>query len=479
MLNFPKALLTGVALCWCSIEPISLKEYGKQYYELEKRQDFAGAVKLLTAALSEHPLDARTHLRLAHSLMKTADCLKAFAAYERAYELDSRSEIIQRNLASGFGACARKIEKKDPQLVLGKLQWSAASLQNFRARFELAAFYVRVHDLEGFSQAFIELSSKSPPVSEDEQRLYTELLRQTLGSVRKGRQFSTEFIQNIAVTNNAAGFIVASYQIRSHNCPLALKIAETLTTPEKEIISAACLYMNNDSAKGEQLFTEVSALNPQNFETPEKIAKLMADIIRLDESYKSHPVFPVIQSFEKVAVDRYFAQNPADNSVTYLCPLEGEIRIGRGHGHLGNAKSYYAIDTGRRRGASFGLPIRAAADGKVVAVADGNPDQKEGQKYSDSPANAIKILHTDGNNSNYVHLKENSIRVKAGDTVKAGEIIGELGNSGYSGGPHLHFQVNNSSNWSIPVKFKNLVRSDGKTYADSAELIENGVYTCK
>lgn len=42
----------------------------------------------------------------------------------------------------------------------------------------------------------------------------------------------------------------------------------------------------------------------------------------------------------------------------------------------------------------------------------------------------------------YAHLKDNSITVKAGDTVKAGTILAELGSTGNSTGVHLHFQIN-------------------------------------
>ena len=55
--------------------------------------------------------------------------------------------------------------------------------------------------------------------------------------------------------------------------------------------------------------------------------------------------------------------------------------------------------------------------------------------------NFVVIRHADGIYSNYIHLREGSVRVATGDTVTAGQVIGEVGQTGNSDAPHLHFQV--------------------------------------
>jgi len=47
----------------------------------------------------------------------------------------------------------------------------------------------------------------------------------------------------------------------------------------------------------------------------------------------------------------------------------------------------------------------------------------------------------------YAHLKRGSVKVKAGDTVKSGQQIAEVGNTGNSPIPHLHFHLQNSPTW--------------------------------
>ena len=48
-----------------------------------------------------------------------------------------------------------------------------------------------------------------------------------------------------------------------------------------------------------------------------------------------------------------------------------------------------------------------------------------------------------GVSAGYAHLRPGSVRVRRGDRVRAGQVLGELGNSGESSGPHLHFQLMN------------------------------------
>nr|WP_243752445.1 M23 family metallopeptidase [Leucobacter weissii] len=96
--------------------------------------------------------------------------------------------------------------------------------------------------------------------------------------------------------------------------------------------------------------------------------------------------------------------------------------------------------TGERRfhyGSDF-----AAADGTAIyTVADGVVIRAD---YTDGGGGVIIIEHTVGGErvaSRYVHMWQHGIHVAAGDTVTAGQHIGDVGSSGYSTGPHLHLQI--------------------------------------
>lgn len=87
-----------------------------------------------------------------------------------------------------------------------------------------------------------------------------------------------------------------------------------------------------------------------------------------------------------------------------------------------------------------GTPVLAALDGEVVFVKDDSNIGGLEQKY-ENDGNYIEILHNNDEISEYEHLRHQSVKVKVGDKVKAGQQIAEVGNTGWSECPHLHFMV--------------------------------------
>lgn len=89
---------------------------------------------------------------------------------------------------------------------------------------------------------------------------------------------------------------------------------------------------------------------------------------------------------------------------------------------------YERLHAGLDIGAKFGEEI-IAADGGTVLIAE----------YSDSYGNFVLIDHGDRYSTAYGHMSE--IAVEAGQEVKQGELIGYIGSTGWSTGPHLHFEI--------------------------------------
>ncbi|MEM6523662.1 MAG: M23 family metallopeptidase [Bacteroidota bacterium] len=87
-----------------------------------------------------------------------------------------------------------------------------------------------------------------------------------------------------------------------------------------------------------------------------------------------------------------------------------------------------------------GTLVHAARAGKVIRLKE-DSNQGCGDESCKEMGNYILILHKDGTIAKYFHLKKNGVKVGLGDQIEAGDIIGLSGNTGWSTGPHLHFEV--------------------------------------
>jgi murein DD-endopeptidase MepM/ murein hydrolase activator NlpD len=97
---------------------------------------------------------------------------------------------------------------------------------------------------------------------------------------------------------------------------------------------------------------------------------------------------------------------------------------------------------------SYGAPVLAVGDGKVVQAVDGIPDQPPDSftpvGAAEADGNVVILKLGPGVYAGYAHLIPGSVTVARGDRVESGQQLGQLGNSGNSNGPHLHFQVMNA-----------------------------------
>ncbi len=115
--------------------------------------------------------------------------------------------------------------------------------------------------------------------------------------------------------------------------------------------------------------------------------------------------------------------------------------------------SVYAVDIAM----PIGTDVLAARGGVVFDVASNNYRGGLDLLRDGDAANIIRVVHDDGTHALYAHLNLNSIRVKPGDRVRAGQYIADSGNTGFTSGPHLHFAVQRNAGLrveSLPVAFK-------------------------
>jgi murein DD-endopeptidase MepM/ murein hydrolase activator NlpD len=97
---------------------------------------------------------------------------------------------------------------------------------------------------------------------------------------------------------------------------------------------------------------------------------------------------------------------------------------------------------------AYGSELLAVADGEIAAVHDGIPENVPGPASRAVPitletvaGNYVILKIGSSQYAVYAHLQPGTLRVKTGDRVKRGQVLGLLGNSGNSTEPHLHFHV--------------------------------------
>ncbi|PZD71331.1 Lysostaphin [Acaryochloris thomasi RCC1774] len=149
------------------------------------------------------------------------------------------------------------------------------------------------------------------------------------------------------------------------------------------------------------------------------------------------------QPIQKVAAHQAaLAVGPdVGSAVRQFChPLGGLGELTQGNGGLTHqGRMYYAYDLA----SPIGTPVYAMQSGRVIGIYDRYPDTGGGREKSNK-FNYVYLEHDDGYRSVYVHLQQEfrkAITLAVGDWVEVGDLIGLSGNSGWSGGPHLHVEV--------------------------------------
>jgi hypothetical protein len=134
-------------------------------------------------------------------------------------------------------------------------------------------------------------------------------------------------------------------------------------------------------------------------------------------------------------IQNYVDHDPSPRARDYMCGAETN------DGH--NGTDFRLPSMAEQRA---GVAVLSAADGKVLRTRDGMPDVSVRTLESDQIkgrecGNGAIVAHADGFESEYCHLAQSSVRVKPGDLVKSGQVLGKVGLSGNTEFAHLHFTL--------------------------------------
>lgn len=136
--------------------------------------------------------------------------------------------------------------------------------------------------------------------------------------------------------------------------------------------------------------------------------------------------------------------------------------------HQARTNDEYALDWRMPEGTA----VLAARDGVVTAVRHDSARGGADPKFRNC-GNYVVVRHADGTYAEYYHLQLHGVRVQPGDAVRAGQLLGLSGNTGYSTFPHLHFAVfrtiDGQKRETLPVPFQTesgqpIALAEGRTY---------------
>jgi len=138
---------------------------------------------------------------------------------------------------------------------------------------------------------------------------------------------------------------------------------------------------------------------------------------------------------ESCFVQKYVDMDPSPKAQDFKC---GTLSDDTHQGTDIRVPSYREMEAG--------VDVLATADGKVVDVRNGMPDVSSKLLPKDAIkkrgyGNRVAIKHAGNYMTIYAHLKRGSLKVKVGDMVKQGQTLGQVGLSGWTEYPHLHFEL--------------------------------------
>ncbi len=230
------------------------------------------------------------------------------------------------------------------------------------------------------------------------------------------------------------------YQTRERK--LALKLHHIFS---KDIVKATDNFLL--SVELEQLYRKV--FDFKRLKKGDRLAVLYREKIRLGKFYGTQQVHAAL--LESHGKKYYFFLNPKDGKYYdekgktkekdgFIVPckyrrISSVFTKKRWHPILRKYRAHHGIDYA----GAIGTPIRAAYGGKVIFAG-----RKGGY------GNTVVIKHKGGYKTLYAHLQR--YKVFRGKRVKKGEVIGYLGNTGLSTGPHLHFGLSLNNVWINPAR---------------------------
>ena len=185
----------------------------------------------------------------------------------------------------------------------------------------------------------------------------------------------------------------------------------------QDILQASSDILKEIRSEFDLLLSEMKSLSNQ---ANIKIRVATEKISNATEAVRSTPT----EAKKEISVTK-----EANTAISFISPIQGDYRISSEYGYRKDPFT-------RKRAFHKGIDIPVPHNTPIYASLDGVILKAEHDK---SGGRFILIIHENNYQTLYAHLSQ--FKVRKGEKVKKGEIIGYSGNTGRSTGPHLHYQV--------------------------------------
>ncbi len=466
------ALLT--AFVSFSAFAVDATTYRVEYKKLEAAKKWAEAETHLKKGLGEHPNDAALNIFMGFTLRNLSRPLEAVTFLEKAVSVAPADESAKGNYAAGLADVGNDFVFRQKKY--------AEALPHYKKASEVApkdASYLSVYGnalringkhKEAY-EAFNKMYGLSPAKAteagyKDNFRVgVTEGVKalKAAGDLATAQLYGELGLKAFPNDPEFRGLLVGTQANSSDPAEKALTDGIALLKADKLPEAEAQFRTASSKAKTHDADVAIAAAY-----------RAKVEALAYDKQMSS-PLQDKVVEYSTRAVSRYFVASPYKNATKFYPPLKAPFCVGQAAGgksfHYG-LEHHYSWDLVGCNGASnAGAEIVAVEGGTVLEVVNGNADNAPGAAVSmTAKANYVRIKHATVE-SWYVHVKNGSIKVKAGDAVKKGQSIAQVGNSGVSTGPHLHFQMNYLDKAvTVPTKFAGLYR--GPTSAKKGALLK-------
>ncbi len=338
--------------------------------------------------------------------------VRAETAQQRLNKAQQQQTELNKKLNAN--KAKKQAEQSNKAIIDGQISEIEAEINALDAQVEEINDRIEQKDAE--LAAAHELSSKQFEAYKNRVKLIVE----------KG---SITYIEVLAKAHSLEDFFVrmdVMEQIADYDSRLLTELKEN-----EQIIEAIKIEIENERAQVMAIMEQSLAKKRQLAEKRAASQKILNDLAQTEKE--------ITQELKKARE----AENAARNEIARLVSGDGSRYVGgkflwpstnsyritspysmRVHPTLGVYKQHTGIDIG----ASYGTNVLAAADGTVIIAG-----------WNNAYGNYVVINHGGGVTTLYGH--NSSLTVSKGQRVSRGQVIAKVGSTGYSTGPHIHFEV--------------------------------------